>query len=1387
MRYIFSLVILLILSTVLVAQTNKGGLSGTVTDPKGATVPGATVTITNVETNQSTTLTTSDSGSFTANLLDPVVYKIVVEAPSFKKSIVEKVKVDTASTATINIVLELGSVSEQVTIEADTPLLNSESGTAGQTITERQLQDVPLSNRSVLDLALTAPNVTGDVGSEDPGVSSTTPAPGFNLSLNGGRPGSTSILADGANNTGVGLARAVVSFTPETVQEFTVQTSAFSAEYGQTGGGVINLTTKSGTNRLTGTALWYTRNPATNAKVWGLGSVRPNNNLRYNQLSFSVGGPVFLPAFNEGGPYLYNGKDRTFFFVAAEPRYRRDFVTVDTLAPTANMRTGDFTGLTKLSNGWAPTNIVNQFAASNPTFAATQITTGASTNIYQQFTLNNGRLVPITLGTGQFYCQFGAVAGTTGVTTNAAGQPVCTSAYVANPALNVIPQAFINSTAVKGLQFLDPVGDYFLNGSGQLSNQIIQRYVQQDETRYTARIDHGLTASNKLNLRFTYVPAVGTRGFGSEVNGSTGVYSQSRQVTIGDTHIFTPTLVNDLRLNYTRGVFSEDFGPKYSIKTGTNLATELGLPSLTAGGLPLFNTNADGLNAFQSIGASGSGNNYNVEEQYGITDTVTWIKGNMSWKFGVQMNHQLLNVIPFFAASGGRWDFRVLNSSNNRTTGVANGGNVWASYLLGVPNQVLIRPSLLAYYYRWNNGAAFVQNDWKVRPNLTINLGLRYSLQMPRTEKYNKQGVFRPDLATTVALPALATMPAATQAALNNIRNVTGINITTASVVPFAFAGQGGRSKYLFNPEYLDFEPRFGFAWSPKMKLFGVDLSEKSVVIRGGYGISHAPLTGNNRLPSPDFGATVTPGTTASGSTGTANLGQPISFFNPPITTGQSFNAILGTDANGLALVNSLAVPGYALADPSGKVSYPYVQNWNVTLSAEIFKNTVLEIAYVGSKGTHLFLPATNSNPRDFRLVDQIENAAATTGINSDSTVADPLGRRDLSGNVLSVPVGSLLTQYLGFANLNTLFNGGGNSIRHGMYISFNRRVSKGLTFTSNYSFGKSIDDASDASPDRGTLFSGSTSGSNSSFGAPRSTDRAISNFDVKHSFAATTVYDLPFGKGRPFLKNTWAPLEALIGGWTASGVFRLQSGFPFMPSIADTNRLSANLTHSIRPDIVEGVSLINPRFDKSCVVSTLCEPYINPAAFKRPAKGTLGNAPRTLDVRGPMQRYFDFSLQKNFKLPFGWDGEGKRRLQFRVDLINAFNHPNFRIRSGQTGPNVFGSIPSEAAISLAEYNAWATFNGKPTLTAAQSATDPTFLAVQAQRTNNLTSGVLPANFFNVQLPEGFATTNANSFDISTLNGYKLYRLRGSYDANFGQFREMGQPRYIQFGLKLYF
>ena len=426
-------------------------------------------------------------------------------------------------------------------------------------------------------------------------------------------------------------------------------------------------------------------------------------------------------------------------------------------------------------------------------------------------------------------------------------------------------------------------------------------------------------------------------------------------------------------------------------------------------------------------------------------------------------------------------------------------------------------------------------------------------------------------------------------------------------------------------------------------------------------------------MPNPDFGGFQGVSTTPTGSTGALFANQPVRLSNnppalPSATFEQALTNTFGLNSDGLITLNSLGVPGFAYpGDDSGAV--PYTQNWNVSLSFELLKNTALEVAYVGNKGTHLYMPLVNLNPRNNAFVELLEanNVAAENAFN------DPLQRRNALGAIIQIQRNSVVSPYFGFNTLNRFFDSSANSIRHAGYVELRRRFSDGLSFTANYTYGKSVDDASDASPDVRVLTTGSTLGQ-VFYGAPRSSDRSISSFDIKHNFSSTFVWDLPFGKKGWLFKNVHPVVNQIIGGWSASGIFRLVGGQPYTPFITDTNRLGGT-NRSVRLDIVPGVSLKNPLWSRDCPVGAGCEPFLNPAAFMRPPKGSLGNSSRTLDIRAPMQQLFDFSIQKTFPMPF-IGGEGKRRINFRVDLLNAFNKPTFRYNNTGNTPFGFGTLP---------------------------------------------------------------------------------------------------------------
>ncbi len=1320
----------------LFAQSNKGRIVGTVVDPTGAVIASATVIVANAGTNETIRLTTSEAGTFSAPLLDPVTYRVTVEAVGFKKAVLENLKVDTAASATANFELQPGEVVTEVTVTAEPPLVNVESGTLDQTITERQIREMPLNNRSVLDLALTVANVSGVAGTEDPELGSEIPAPGFNINVNGGRAGSTSILADGASNTGVGLGRAVVTFSPDTVQEFTVQTSNFSAEFGQTGGGVINMTTKSGTNRYEGLFYWYHRNPAYNAAPFTTNANnRPQSNRRQHQFGLTWGGPVALP--KRLGPLAYDGHNRTFFFVAAEPRLYYDSSQFTALLPTAPMLGGDFSNIVRVNGGYAPREVAERFGVQNQIQDAT---------LYNQFeVLPGNRFQRRTLAAGETY-------------------PVFTG--------NRIPESMLDPVSRSLLQYLPQPGEYFLS-DGNLRNYVSSNFVRNLERRLTMKVDHQLTGANRLTGRYTQVPIRGDRGRGdfevgrAEVNSGGTDYSWSRQILLTDTHAISPRVFNELRLNYTYGRFTRNLPPMFDANSGRNLSRELGLPSLTAGGLPEFTTGALG------IGYSQSQQNENVEHSYGIANNTSWVRGRMTLKFGVDLLQQRLKTIPMFGASGGRYEFdrnRTLTNLNGQ--GAGTGGIEFAQFLMGVYNLATLREVFIPYYYQWNTAAGFVQNDWKVRPNLTLNLGMRYSLQLPRTEKYDRQGAFLPELAREFAV-----QQPCPQCALPD-----GRVITSGLVVPFGFSGRGGRSRYIFPVSKTSFEPRLGLAWTPRT--LGWNRSGR-LVFRAGWGLSHAPFTGMGRNPSPDFAGGATgygtfdprvenPGTNVAGRL----------CCNRPVLNAVTPEEFLRIPEDGLVYLNGINIAGTAVSD---NARVPYVQSWSATVAYELPQRTVLEVAYVGSKGTHLFLPPINLNPVPFELTESYLGI----GVNPLDNVNDPLGRLNPTGaSVLQFSQGYVGTKYLGFEGLSESYNASANSIRHAGTASARRRHTKGLSYAVNYTFAKSLDEASDSGDVRFVNLNVRSPG-HVNFGAPRSLDRSVSTFDIKHAFSTTFLWELPFGRGRPLVNRAPGWVESLVGGWSLSGIGRVQGGVPMVVVLRDDNRLGVEgNVRGIRPDLVPGVPVLNPRWSRACPTGANCEPYFNPAAFMRPAKGTLGDAPRTFDnARSPLQQFLDLSVQKNFAL----GPESRRRLQLRVDLINAFNHPVFRTGRLEDAGEMF-SLPNEGLITNAEYDAWAAAAaGRPGRTTTAGA------AAQAQVNSILVSNrvagtqTLRRDFFRAPLPEGFFSMNANSFDITTERGLQLYRLRQAYTADRWGYlavasgRSGYSPRFIQFAVKLYF
>jgi len=1310
-----SLASLLALSLALQAQTNRGAISGTVSDPSGAVIAGATVRITNAGTNQSFTMKTADNGTYEQSQLDPVYYTVAVSQAGFKEKVVSNVKVDTGGSTRVDALLEPGAVTTKVEVTASSESLNTENGTLGEIVTERQIQDLPVFERSALSLAQLIPNVTGDYFSEVPVVTQTNESPGAGFSVNGGRLGSTTILADGANNTAVGVGRAVSTFSPDVVQEFSVQTAGFSAEYGSTGGGVINMTTKSGTNEFHGEVYGFLRNPYFNANPYTTQTTsRAPSERRQTQAGVLFGGPVILPK-------LYHGRNKTFFFFAFEPQWVSDGSQVSDLLPTTQMLQGNFSGAVNVTGGVTTAAIAQQYGAA---------VTGDAT-IYDQLNVvgNQFQRLPAP-ASGKTYTPFPN---------------------------NTIPQSMLDPVSQKILQYEPPVGSYLMI-SGSLQNWVSNRTVINREQRYNLRLDHNLTDANRLSFRDTHIPMAGYRYAGNlstnsgEVNSLQSDQEISDQYVLSDTWILSPTKVNDLRLNAMRANYSHTNPPDW---LNQNLSTELGLPSLTQGGLPFFRVL--GSTSWGAIGQrsiSSLGNQ--VDESFGISDTLSWTRGTQTIKLGTDLRNSRMNIATVGYASGGQYAPGTDMTASAQSG--ATGGIALATFELGLPGNINLANTEIPYYYSWGSYTGFVQDDWRMKSNVTLNVGLRYTVQTPRTEKYNHQGSFLLDQAQTVPLAKPITLP-------------TGQVITTALEPPFAYDGYGGRSRYLEPIDWMGLEPRFGFAWTPS----GSWNQNKRFVVRGGYGISHLPLTGVGNTAAPNFAS---PTATWNNTTGAANPAYLTRLCcNPPVLNPMTPAQVLNIPSNGLVTTNGLAIPGFVIA--SG-FKNPYVQNWNLTLGLNPGRGFAIEVAYVGSRGTHLYDPPQDVNLCPFAAVQGYING----GVSPFGSITDPLGRKSINNTTLSIPACSQAEPYLGFDQLMSYLSTNANSVRHAAIVSVNRRMKNGLYFTGSYTFGKSIDDASDNGA--GLTATNSQTPGQSAYGATYSNDRSVSTFDVKHSIVGTMLWDLPFGSGQRFLASQRKVVGALVSGWTLSGTGHIQSGFPFTPLLTFDNLISSASDWAIRPNLVAGAPLINPSYSSSCAMSP-CPPYVNPAAFELPPEGQFGNAPRTMDnVRGPLKKFLNLSVQKNL-YPFGKDS--KKRVQLRMDAINVLNHPVFGFNNYGNGRMI--TQPSASAISASDYNTWALANNQPLSTTTAGAAQ--MAQIQSLVTGNYLPGtsLLPTNFFSIPLPQNIATAPATSYNITTLQGFKDFRLTQAYNTSFGDFSNSSSAgetaRFVQFSLKIFF
>jgi len=1220
--------LILLLTNISAAQSDRGTIAGTVFDSSGAAIKDAEISLRGVDTGA--VYETKSTGDGVYRIADVRIgrYDVTIKAAGFKNSVQTGVPIQINTTTALNITLQPGSVNEQVTVLADAPTLQTESSDVSTVVGDRQLHELPLALnatgqsfvRSPETFIFLTPGATGQGTVGDHGSAGV-----FETKLSGGQNFGSEILLDGVSVQRLDSGTAFDQTAPsvEALTEFKVTTATPTAQYGHTSGGVESFTTKSGTNRFHGSVFELFRNEALNAYSWnddfdnakirqsnvGCGTTTPCTPLkpkprdRQNDFGGALGGPVIIP-------HLYNGRDRTFFFFSWEQyRNRRGLTNSLQTLPTDAERNGDFSallgaGLTVDPNNPSSAPIINPC---------------------------NGQQVL----RGQIFDPS---------TTQTVGGRTCRLPFPNNqiPSLSGVAQnvlGFVPSTNL--------AGDAANSVSGLRNNFINTAALDHVVTTQTSfRIDESLTQKSKLF--FTYHSREQNFLNGNDFPLPAPItpdnyynYYFTHYLRVGWDYLATPSLLNHLTVGFNR-VYTASKSPAVD---GTDWPQQLGIAGASGQTFPTFEFNG----GQYSIGYSklgGSALTLQIPNALVVADSVSWTRGRHALQFGFDWrSYQFTVEKP--GASSPHYYFEARQTSftpDSQDPNSTNTGDPFASFLLGQPDRETLTiyshyPRLAQNYY-----AAYVQDDFKFRRNLTLNLGVRWDIETPRYESTGAQSV----LSLTANNPLTPGQPGA----LIYGRSATGADTY-----------------------FKNIGPRIGFAWSPRDKL----------VVRGGYSIYYAPLGYS------DFGDNLGSGTTAEPNfqnpdrfTPAQSLDAGFPSFTPP---SNAEDPSLNTFTNNTV---TYVAPEYGRPG--------MVQNWQLEIQHELAPDLLFDIGYVGQHGTRLRsnLAQVNSpDPKYNSLGDALGFLVDGSDGNNGPAILSGLGVTVPSWFVpgwgSDAKIGQLLRPFpqYGYITTNCCLENLGQSTYHALQTKLERRFRNGLNLLASYTFSKTITDA-DSAQSTLTGFNSNVFGAQNPYNLRA--EKAVSYQDIPHAFVISYMYELPFGPGKKFLNHGVA--SKIAGGWQISGIHRYQSGSPAIINayVSPTNpyyggnwRLSLASGQQVFPtNPVQWTPSLDNIWNSGCVQnngvftendgaaprSANCTAFVNPSAASI-AAGT-GYAFGTLPIavswwRSPGYKNEDFAILKRTTI-----GE-RQDILFKVDIPNAFNRHTFGGIDGWPEDQYFG------------------------------------------------------------------------------------------------------------------
>ncbi len=1050
-RYWTAIFLSIVVVGVCRAQQVTGDLLVNLTDSSGSVVPAATLTLTQINTSLKFVTASDDLGNALYPQLQPGIYTLSVSKPGFQPHSVQDILIQVGQRARVDVRINVGALTETVTVSAaQVTLLNAESASAGQVISQKPIVELPLNGRNFIQLAqLSSGAVPLGIGVSP--ASSWTGRGDTTLSVAGLRESNVSFLVNGIETRNARFGSSGIRPSVEAIQEFRVQRSTFGAEFGRSAA-IINTTIRSGSNELHGSVFEFHRNRVLDATNFFLNrSSREKPPLTLNNFGTAVGGPLVIPK-------LYDGRNRTFWFFNYEGFRERQ-----SLAATAN---------------------------------------------YPSREQLRGNLADDSAGTGLYptssaLCQQNAMSDKcVDVINPFTGQPF--------PG-NIIPASMLDPQTQLALEFIPApnVGLPSVSADFPTFNTVGAAPLINDWDQFNARLDHQLGQSDQIYGTFawsdeTRIPR-SLRPFGGE-----SFPLSNRLVTATHVHTFSSSIINEFRFGYNRSrtfrlsetSYGRDFARElFGLKNTTDQAIVFGVPNFSVSGFSAIGSIP------QVIGAE--------DENFQFTDNLSITRGQHNLRTGFQISKQNYYQDTNFSGN-------PTFSFDGRYTGTS--GNGLAEFLLGIPFRAAgaIGDSIQDMYTTY--WAGYVQDDWHIVPNFTLNIGIRYEFSRPPYERNDRSLYFNPELGRIL------------------------------------LAGQGVRRE-IVDPDWNNWAPRIGFAYRPGFL--------RDTVIRGGVGIYYATDNWNEEqfkgIGPPFFRAQTLEG----------HPTRPTLFMRdmlPPFTDSQSLNPFTFDRLN----------------------RTPYLTQWTFGIQRSFLKDFLLEIEYAGSTGQKL---------------PQRRNLNIAT--------LDPTGK-PIQERVPYPQYGFILLTY----------NGGWSSY-NALTAKLEKRFSNGLYGLFSYTWQKSLD-----------------LGASDEFSAlsveQKKWDKGPSTFDVPHRFVASYSYELPIGRGKPFLAGLNRFADAMLSGWQVTGITTFSQGQAQTPSLGIDWLLIGSFSNS-RPNIIGDVK----------AGRDLTDNYVNPSAFGRPPKGVQGTAGRG-SIRQPGINNWDMGVVKNNRI------SERLAMQFRWEMFNAFNHTQF-------------------------------------------------------------------------------------------------------------------------------